>query len=73
MRYYKVYHKQKNSTQIFFGLLQLLPVPSTRFNNWYTDFFIDLPPIKNSHNAMFKCIDKLDKFLRLILCTIGSD
>ena len=53
------------------GLLQPLPVPSSKFEYCTLDFMTDLPEI-NEDNAFLVIMDKFGKLSRLVPCKVGE-
>lgn len=63
--------KSKDSTQAPAGLLHPVEIPAGRFEVWSMDFITDLPNCGN-FNAIFTCVDKFTKLVRLMPCFVGA-
>ena len=61
----------KDWTSLPPGSLAPIPLPLDRFSFWTMDFIMSLPKDQGS-NAIFTCIDKLTKLVRLTPCRIGE-
>lgn len=61
----------KDSTQAPGGTLAPLPIPEERFASWSMDFVTHLPESRG-FNAIFTCVDRLTKLVRLTPCRYGD-
>ena len=61
----------KDQTSLPPGSLVPIPLPLDCFSFWTMDFITSLPKDQGS-NAIFTCIDKLTKLVRLIPCCMGE-
>jgi len=48
-----------------------LPVPQRRFGSWSMDFVTSLPECKG-FNAIYTCVDRLTKLVRVCPCKVGE-
>ena len=53
------------------GKMVPIPIPNERFTFWTMDFITSLPTDRG-YNAVFTCVDKLMKLVRLIPCFMGE-
>lgn len=63
--------RSKDRTSLPHGSLAPLPIPSERFSFWTVDFITSLPE-DSGFNAIFTCVDKLTKLVRLTPCRMGE-
>ena len=61
----------KSSTQARPGQMQPLPIPSRRFGSWSMDFITQLPTV-SGYNAIYTCVDRLTKLVRVCPCKVGE-
>jgi len=61
----------KSSTQSRPGLMQPLPIPQRPFGSWSMDFITSLPSV-SGYNAIFTCVDRLTKLVRVCPCSVGE-
>ena len=61
----------KPSTEKPAGFMAPLPVPQRRFGDWSMDFVVELPEV-DGFNAMFVCVDRLSKLVRVCPCRVGE-
>ena len=61
----------KDQTSLPPGSLAPIPLPLDRFSFWTMDFITSLPEDQGC-NAIFTCIDKLTKLVRLTPCHMGE-
>ena len=61
----------KDQTSLPPGSLAPIPLPLDYFSFWTMDFITSLPEDQGS-NAIFTCIDKLTKLVRLTHCHMGE-
>lgn len=66
-----VCQRTKDLNQRAAGLLQPLPVPTGKFEQWSLDFVTDLPVV-DGFNGLMVCVCKFSKFCRLIPVTLGE-
>ena len=67
-----MFQPSKDSTQAPQGLLEPLPIPQRRFGSWSMDFITNLPECGGGFNAIYTCVDKLTKLVRLTPCKLGA-
>ena len=60
----------KGHTSAPSGLLQPLPIPSVKFEQWTMDFIGPLP-VCQGYTGLFVAVDKYSKLTRLIPCSFG--
>ena len=53
------------------GTLAPLPVPEERFTDWSMDFITNLP-VSGGFNAIFTCVERLTKLVRVTPCHAGE-
>ena len=60
----------KGRTSAPSGLLQPLPIPSVKFEQWTMDFIGPLP-VCQGYTGLFVAVDRFSKLTRLIPCSFG--
>ena len=63
----------KPSQQVPIGLLQPLPIPTSRWETITMDFITGLPKTKNNNDAIVVWVDKLSKHAHFAACTTTMD